>query len=86
VAELPPGLVTVADLYREMVNIREALGEVATGIKIADERHQVNQAVHTDYETRIRALERGWWKISGAAAVISLIVSFAVAYFTIRGS
>ena len=83
-AELPAGQVTVADLYREMVEVRNQIGNLVTGFTLAEERHQNDQEVHRDHERRIRTLERGWWKVSGAAAVISVIVSLLTALLALR--
>jgi len=83
-AELPAGQVTVADLYREMVEVRNQIGNLVTGFTLAEERHKNDQEVHRDHERRIRGLERGWWKISGAAAAISVIVSLLTALLTLR--
>jgi len=84
-AELPAGQVTVADLYREMVEVRGEIVKLVTGFSLAEERHVANREIHHDHERRIRALERGWWKVSGAAAVISVIVSLVTALIALRG-
>lgn len=82
--ELPPGQVTVADLYRELTGIRKDLTEVLTGSRLAEERHTTNAAAHEDYERRLRVLERGWAKLLGAAALAAAAVSFLTAIITIK--
>ena len=84
-SEIQAGQVTVADLYKEVVQVRQDIGTVAIGVRLAEERHVTNTAVHEDHERRLRALERAWWKLAGAAAVISALVSLLVTWLTIRG-
>lgn len=83
-SEIPPGQVTVADLYRELTGIRQDLTSVLTGSRLAEERHNVNVAAHEDYERRLRVLERGWAKLLGAAAAVSVAVSLITALVTLR--
>ena len=83
-SDIQPGQVTVADLYKEVVQVRQDIGTVAIGVRLAEERHLTNVSVHDDHERRVRALERAWWKITGAAAVISVLVSLLTAYLTLR--
>ena len=83
-SDIQPGQVTVADLYKEVVQVRQDIGTVAIGVRLAEERHLTNVSVHDDHERRLRSIERAWWKITGAAAVISVLVSLLTAYFTLR--
>jgi len=85
VSEIPSGQVTVADLYKEVVQVRQDIGTVAIGVRLAEERHLTNVTIHEDHERRLRALERAWLKAAGAAAVVSVVVSWATAWFTLRG-
>lgn len=84
-SEMTAGSVTVADLYKEIVQVRNDIGAVAVGVRLAEERHITNVNIHDDHERRVRALERSWWRAAGAAAVISVAVSWATAWVTIRG-
>jgi len=83
-SDIPTGQVTVADLYKEVVQVRQDIGTVAIGVRLAEERHITNVSIHDDHERRLRGLERAWWKITGAAAAISLAVSLLTAYLTLR--
>ena len=83
-SDIQPGQVTVADLYKEVVQVRNDIGTVAIGVRLAEERHLTNVSVHDDHERRLRSIERAWWKITGAAAVISVLVSLLTAYLTLR--
>jgi len=83
-SEITPGQVTVADLYKEVVQVRQDIGTVAIGVRLAEERHLTNVSIHDDHERRVRALERAWWKITGGAAVVSVLVSLLTAYLTLR--
>ena len=84
-SEMQAGQVTVADLYKEVVQVRQDIGTVAIGVRLAEERHVTNTAVHEDHERRLRVLERAWWKLTGAAALVSAVTSLAVAWLTLRG-
>jgi len=83
-SDIQPGQVTVADLYKEVVQVRQDIGTVAIGVRLAEERHLTNVSVHDDHERRLRSIERAWWKITGAAAVVSVLVSLLTAYLTLR--
>jgi len=83
-SELPAGQVTVADLYREMITMRNLVGEVVVGMRLAEERHANDTAIHADQEKRIRRLEQGWLKVAGAAAAVSVLVSLVTAWLAIR--
>jgi hypothetical protein len=65
---IPPGAVTTADLYRELVGIRTDMAKNLV-------RLEVGAAVDTDHETRIRQLERFRYLLLGATIVVSAAVS-----------
>ena len=83
-SDIPTGQVTVADLYKEVVQVRNDIGTVAIGVRLAEERHLTNTSIHDDHERRLRAIERAWWKISGGSAVIAAGVSLLTAWLTLR--
>ena len=85
VSEIPSGQVTVADLYKEVVQVRQDIGTVAIGVRLAEERHLTNVTIHEDHERRLRAVERAWWKITGAATVCSVAASWLTAVIALRG-
>lgn len=82
--ELSPGQVTVADLYKEIVNVRREVGDVAIGVRLAEDRRAGDLEVRGDHERRIRALERAWWKVAGAAGVLAAAVSLVTALLTLH--
>ena len=65
---IPGGLVTTADLYREMIGIRTDMVRAMTRIETADRER-------ADHEARIRRLESFHLKLLGAAATVSLTAS-----------
>jgi len=65
---IPPGAVTTADLYRELVGMRTDMVRAVTRLEIAD-------GIDKDHESRIRALERFRYLLLGATIVVSAAVS-----------
>jgi hypothetical protein len=70
---IPPGAVTTADLYRELVTIRTDVVRAMTRLENADE-------IHRDHEGRLRSLEQFKWKLLGAVLAGSAAVSALVSY------
>jgi hypothetical protein len=68
------GAVTVADLYRELADLRTDMQQVITNLKVIKATAPVQLA---DHEGRIRTLERFRFTLLGAAVVVSAIVSAA---------
>jgi len=73
--ELPPGAVTLADLYRELVGMRSEIGRALTRIEVIDSRSEEADRLHSDHETRLRTLERFRFSLMGAAVAVSALVS-----------
>ena len=76
------GIVTNADLYRELLGIRGDVGKALTRIEVIDNQNVIADRLHTDFENRLRALEAFKWKLTGIAlsvAAVAGIVSGAVA-------
>ena len=65
---IPGGMVTTADLYRQMITIGNDLIRAMTRLEMADRER-------ADHEQRIRRLESFHLKILGAAATVSLTAS-----------
>lgn len=70
--EIPPGAVTVADLYRELSGLRNDIQQALTTLKVIEATAPAQLA---DHESRIRALERFRFSLLGAAVTISATVS-----------
>lgn len=70
---IPPGAVTTADLYRELLGIRTDVVRAMVRLESADE-------VHKDHEMRLRALEQFKWKLLGAVLAGSAAVSAATTW------
>jgi hypothetical protein len=71
-SELQPGIVTVADIYREVIGMRQDVGKALVRIEVIDARNHDADKIHADHETRIRALESFRWKLSGIAIALSI--------------
>jgi hypothetical protein len=67
VSELPPGVITVADLYREMSGMRADVGRALERLTVVEVRNSAADTIHTDHEARIRVLERFRFTLMGAA-------------------
>lgn len=65
--ELAPGAVTTADLYRELVGLRQDITRALERLAVIDNRNQGADKAQQDHETRIRMLESFKWKLYGAA-------------------
>jgi hypothetical protein len=76
------GIVTNADLYRELLAMRVDVGKALTRIEVIDNRNTAADRIHADFEIRIRALEAFKWKLAGGALTMAAaagIISGAVA-------
>jgi hypothetical protein len=67
---LPAGVITMADLYRELTGMRADVARALTRIEVIDTRNGDADKLHADHEARIRALEQFRYKLLGAAVVI----------------
>lgn len=72
-SELGPGIVTVADIYREVIAMRADVGRALTRVEVIDSRNSDADKLHGDHEVRIRQLEAFRWKLTGLAVSLSLI-------------
>jgi hypothetical protein len=72
-SELVPGTVTVADLYRELVGMRQDVGKALVRIEVIDSRNKDADGLHADHEQRLRALEAFRWKLAGLAMSVSVL-------------
>lgn len=63
--EIPPGAVTVADLYRELVGMRSDLVKALTRIEVIDTVNKGAEDDRRDHEQRLRILEAFKWKLLG---------------------
>lgn len=79
-AGLPAGTVTIADLYRELVGMRNDVARALTRIEVIDSRNGDADKLHSDHEQRIRALEQFRWKLAGIAIVMAIIAGFVTAW------
>ena len=82
--ELGAGQVTVADLFRELSAIKTLIAELVTDMRVAQAEQGVARDVRNDHEKRIRALERGWWKLAGGTAAVSTLISVIIALLALR--
>lgn len=73
--EIPAGAVTTADLYRELVGMRQDITKALERLAVVDARNINADGVHVDHENRLRSLERFKWTLLGLAAAVSTTVS-----------
>ncbi len=66
---IPDGSITVKDLFLELKGLREDLTRVLVHMEAVDTRNTAADRAHTDYETRLRALETFRYKLAGLAVI-----------------
>lgn len=72
-SELAPGVVTIADLYRELVGMRTDVGKALTRIEVIDNHNNDADKIHGDHELRLRMLEAFRWKLAGIAMSVGML-------------
>ncbi len=77
VSELPHGEVTIADLFRALLAIQDAVSTMGTKLEVATsqmstQQAQVNEDIR-DHEGRLRVLETAKAKLYGGATVAGII-------------
>lgn len=75
-SELPPGNVTIADIYREMVGMRSDVVRALTRIEVLDVRNVDADRLHTDHEARLRGLERFRYTLGGLALIGGAVAGY----------
>lgn len=75
-----PGVVTIGDIYRELIGMRQDVGKALTRLEVIDNRNADADRLHADHEARLRALEVWRWKFAGVITVLMVIVAFLSAY------
>lgn len=81
--DLPPGAVTVADLYRELVGMRADVVKALTRIEVIDTVNRSAEDIHRDHESRLRGLEQFKWKVFGASITVSVITGGGAAWIAL---
>jgi len=82
-AELAPGQVTTADLYRELVGLRGDVSKVLIRQERVELVNQLADQIHADHENRIRALETARAKLVGACLAGSAVMGTAAGWIAI---
>jgi hypothetical protein len=85
VSDLPQGLITVADLYREMAAMRADTGKMLERLAIIDTREQITASTMTDHESRLRSVERFRWQMIGAAGAVGAASGIISSLLTAKG-
>ena len=67
--DLPLGTVTMGDLYRELVGMRSDIAKALTRIEVIDTRNVDADRIHSDFEARLRILEKFRYTLAGIAVV-----------------
>lgn len=75
-----PGVVTIGDIYRELIAMRSDVGKALTRLEVIDSRNKDADLLHADHETRLRALETWRWKFAGVMMVVAIVIGFVSAY------
>lgn len=90
--DIPSAQVTVADLYRELVDLRGLLTRSLGKLEVIESRNGDADQIHRDHETRLRALEKAVpdgldgrvtalekfaWKLTGALVLINALIFVA---------
>jgi hypothetical protein len=63
--------------YREVVDMRTDITKALTRIEVIDSCKADSDKLHTDHETRLRALEHFRFTLLGAAVAVSAVISVA---------
>ncbi len=66
---IPDGSITVKDLFIELKGLREDLTRVLVHMEAVDTRNTAADRAHSDYETRLRALETFRYKLAGLSVL-----------------
>ncbi len=77
VSELPHGEVTIADLYRALLSIQDAVSAMGTKLEVTAAQLATQQVTVTedirDHEGRLRVLETAKAKLYGGATVAGIL-------------
>ena len=77
VSELPHGEVTIADLFRALLAIQDAVSVMGTKLEVATAQMSTQQVAVSedirDHEGRLRVLETAKAKLYGGATVAGII-------------
>jgi hypothetical protein len=68
--QFPSGMITAADLYREVTGMRTEVARAFERLSVVEVRNTASDQLHLDHETRLRALERFRYALMGAAGLI----------------
>ena len=66
-----------APLPDSAASLRDLVIDMRADLRALTARIDASLETSKDHEDRLRYLERGFWKTSGAAAVVSAVVAFA---------
>ncbi len=81
-SELPHGEVTIADLYRSLVAIQDAMSSLATEVRLLGRDSESSGRMSADHETRLRILETTRAKLIGAATFAGVLAGALGGYVT----
>ena len=71
--DIPAGMVTAADVVREITAARGELAAANTRLAVIDVRTQSVATSVSDHEGRIRVLEAFRWKLMGVAVTVAVV-------------
>lgn len=77
-SDLPPGMITTADIYRELVGMQVRLA-------VIEQQNTTSERVHNDHEVRLRGVERFRWILFGASSVVGALAGVITALVEAHG-
>lgn len=79
------GIITAADLYREVTGVRTDLAAFAGRLAVVEVRNSAADGLHADHETRLRVLERFRFTLMGGAALAGSLAGWLSSWLLARG-
>ena len=71
--DIAPGVITISDLFREIVGMRADMNAAATKTALLEAHRAEAVGSLADHEGRIRVLETFRWKLMGMATVVGVL-------------
>jgi hypothetical protein len=81
----PPGIITAADLFRELASLRADVGRALESTAILTVRNQAADQLHIDHETRLRTIERFRYSLMGVSSAVGSATGVISSLILARG-
>lgn len=79
-----PYVITTQDIYTELLGLRSDARQIDRRLAVMEYRNQLGDTRATDYELRLRTLERFRWILLGAVIATSALGSIVTTLLTTR--